>query len=87
MFIARLELTSHFQSVLDILRMFYFLFLIKGSGIPAALTSEVSRVVTLLGVVAMLQREHMSLIHRDWEGKLRTTYVEEFEGVTALHMC
>ena len=37
--------------------------------------------------VALLQYVHMSLIHRDREGKLPTTYVEGLEGVTALHMC
>ena len=76
MLIVRLELTSLFQSVLDILRMFYLLFLIESSGLPAALTTEVSWVVTLLGVVALSQYVHMSLVHRDREGKLRTTYVE-----------
>jgi len=58
--------------------MFYLLFLIEGSGIPTALTLEVSRVVTLLDVVALLQNVHMSLIHREREGKLRTAYVEGF---------
>ena len=37
--------------------------------------------------VALLQYVHMSLIHRDREEKLCTTYVEGFEGVTALHIC
>jgi hypothetical protein len=77
MLTARLEVTSLFQSVLDILRMFYLLFLLEGSGIPAALTTEVPLVVTLPGAVVLLQYYvHMSLIHRDREGQLRTTYLE-----------
>ena len=72
--------------MLHILRMFYLLFLIEGSGIPPALTLEVSRVVTLLGVVALLQNVHMSLIHREREGKLRTAYVEGFWSVKALNV-
>ena len=77
MLTARLEVTSLFQSVVDILRIFYLLFLLEGSGISSSLTTEVPRVVTLPGAVALLHYYvHMSLIHRDREGQLRTTYLE-----------
>jgi hypothetical protein len=78
MLTALVELNSLFQSMLDVLRMFCLLFLTDGSGIPAALGSEASRVVTQQGAVALLQYVYMSHIHRDKEGKLRTTYMERF---------
>jgi hypothetical protein len=78
MLTARLEVISLFQSVLDILRIFHLLFLLDGSGIPSALTTDVSRVVILPGALALLQYVYMSLIHTNREGQLRTTYLEGF---------
>ena len=53
LYIMLTALTLLFQSVLDIPRMFYLLHLLEGSSIPAALMSEASPVITLLGTVAL----------------------------------
>ena len=61
-------------------------FLLEGSGIAAALTSDISRLVTLVGAVALLQYVYTSLIHSGREGKLRKTYVEGLQRWGAAHV-
>jgi hypothetical protein len=79
MLIARLEVPLLFQSLLDILIIYCLLSLLEGSCIPAGLTTDVARVVTLLGAVPLFQYIHMSLINMDRKGKLLTSYMEGFK--------